>query len=602
MSASGLVVSRAALSLHRSDDSLCSRDLHVKRRSSGNDVTLTVMLGSLCDHKQHSRCRSVADLSKRDVDTGDKALSTACQRDVPPSPPLQVRGGGGEVPVDAGCHSNFNNNLDYCYIWNTCTGTATCDSVGDARAPVLPPKQRKSSCRRPYGDTSDSMSIRHVSQSLDQLHVIGGRPVGLSLLPADNDAQVCGSVAALEGTAEEWKRGEGCGVPPLPPPPRPLRKSSASSSNSSTLPKPTNRSTSSSTTARPVSAVHMTTTSSNYTNNVFSSSPPVSTMPPSLPRKTRPRQLSSTQEGAMQRSVNSVDLDSPSPTTNVLRPRSGREYAVPDRRRLAEEFGSKLTSATSSSSNKRTSAPVTSPSSIFTFDSTASSNATVVATSATSSTSDSNTLPSPSNDVIGSSPSNGFASSSPGNGYTPPPRPAGREYASSLMHLSPPPHPHQHQSPSLNYIQLDHPGFGNSSDAISDRLESSAHAYRPSSSASVPTPSATSGVKASGGVDYAVIDLVATVAASRVGREHVKQREDALKARLLLQDEAKDGRHLAATDTPPPRSGSRLTPSSKHNSRTSLPGSKDSRKLSLALSSRETSQRGWSDQRKLSSQ
>ena len=234
-------------------------------------------------------------------------------------------------------------------------------------------------------------------------------------------------------------------------------------------------------------------------------------------------------------SQNDDNNQNTSPAASVLRPRSGKEYYVPDRKMLVEVFGSKL---------NRSSIGGT----MFTFD---------VSGPASTTSSGTNSPVSPNNNRSSTA-------------VTPPLQTYLAQRFSEFG--SKPGSPrllNGNDQPTLNYIQLDH---------FSD-----VH-VRPS----VPKPVNT--IAKSSGVDYTVIDMVATAAASRVAREHVKEREDSI--RLKMQNES--NRHqMANADSP----RHKLMHSSKNNSSTSLL-SKD-RKHSFGQTRESKSQH---EQRKLSHQ
>ncbi len=250
-----------------------------------------------------------------------------------------------------------------------------------------------------------------------------------------------------------------------------------------------------------------------------------------------------------------LEAKSSSPAANVLRPRFGKEYTVPDRKRLVEEFGSRLSSRASIST-------------MFTFEI---PGLTMAASAASSGT---NSPQSPSNVGGGG----GRASTN-----ITPPLPAyllaQRFAASEFGSLPGSPRYFAQESPPqppLNYIQLDYSGVADARSAVP----------RPASAA-MPT------VAKSSGVDYAIIDMVATAVSSRVGREHVKQREDALRARLLREES--NGRERCQQ---PPSSDcsprSKLSKNSSHLSLVGGGGGGKDRKHSLI--SRDS--RGSADQRR----
>lgn len=214
--------------------------------------------------------------------------------------------------------------------------------------------------------------------------------------------------------------------------------------------------------------------------------------------------------------LSALDEHSVSSAITTLRPRSGKEYQRMDRRKLAEVLDMSPSGDESMKTTPRSPITPSVASTVFSFDTTSMC----------------------SHGSFGY----GFSSGDDSPKFQPPltPRPFSRNephtYVNLTFHKSesprfmdtPPASPRniskigEQAHPQLNYAEID----------LSDSSDTTKKSRKP---------------KREGAIEYAMIDMVATVAASKVGREHAKNREDSLRRKdnLSLRRSESDAREFA---------------------------------------------------------
>ena len=193
------------------------------------------------------------------------------------------------------------------------------------------------------------------------------------------------------------------------------------------------------------------------------------------------------------------DESKTSPATTVLRPRFGKEYKKLDRKKLVEELNSMGLGSPKTPNSP--SVGVGGSASVFTFDVSSTSSHM----SGLSSMGDVESPRSPS--LLSRYSGNSYKEHDYVNLGKP------RELADSprFMDMTPPGSPRSFSSeqsnPMLNYAEIDFSGSKGNSEKKPVRRT----------------------ISKGSDIDYAMIDMIATVAAQKVGKEHAQSREDSLK-------------------------------------------------------------------------